>query len=70
MPVVVEEFVLREADGRTRLEYRGELAADLWVLGRWWGGVVARRWDAAVAASLGSVQQEAERRATAARRPT
>jgi hypothetical protein len=70
VPVVVEEFVLRDADGRTRLEYRGELAADLWVLGRWWGGVVARRWDAAVAASLGSVQQEAERRATAARRPT
>src|SRR6266508_2896622 len=66
---VVEEFVLREAGGRTRLEYRGELAADMWALGRWWGGVVARRWDAAVAALLGSIQEEAERRATAARGP-
>ena len=70
VPLGVEEFVLRDAAGRTRLEYRGELAADLWALGRWWGGVVARRWDAAVAASLDSIRQEAERRAAAARGPT
>jgi hypothetical protein len=63
VPQVVEEFVLQEQGGATTLRYRGELAADLWALGRWWGGVVGRRWDAAVAASLAGVGAEAERRA-------
>jgi hypothetical protein len=67
VPYVVEEFLLQERDGATTLHYRGELAADLWALGRWWGGVVGRRWDAAVAASLAKVATEAERRAAAAR---
>jgi hypothetical protein len=43
----------------------GRLAADLWALGRWWGGVVGRQWNAAVAASLTSIAVEAERRAAA-----
>ena len=65
VPSVEEEFLLREQDGSTTLRYQGELAADLWALGRWWGGVVGRRWDAAVAASLAAVAAEAERRAGA-----
>jgi hypothetical protein len=52
----------------TRLAWQGELAADLWRLGRWWGGLVARRWEQTVAASLATVKAEAERRATAAAR--
>jgi hypothetical protein len=63
VPHVVEEFELREVDGRTELEYRGELGADLWALGRWWGDRVARRWEAAVTSSLESLRVEAERRA-------
>jgi len=68
VPHVVEEFVLREHGGGTRLHYDGELAADLWALGRWWGGVVGGRWEAAVAASLESIRREAERRAAVAAR--
>ena len=62
VPHVVEQFELREADGGTELEYSGELGADLWALGRWWGSRVARRWEAAVRASLDAVRIEAERR--------
>ena len=65
VPYVVEEFVLEERDAVTTLRYHGELAADLWALGRWWGGVVGRQWNAAVAASLTSIAAEAERRAAA-----
>ncbi len=63
VPHVVEQFVLEEADGGTELLYRGELGADLWALGRWWGERVGRHWERAVRASLGSVKAEAERRA-------
>ena len=63
VPYVAEEFVLQEQAGATTLHYRGELAADLWAVGRWWGDVVGRRWDATVAASLASIRGEAERRA-------
>jgi Polyketide cyclase / dehydrase and lipid transport len=63
VPYVVEQFLLDETAGRTELEYRGELGTDLWALGRWWGERVARRWEAAVRASLESVKTEAERRA-------
>jgi hypothetical protein len=62
VPYVVEQFELREMEEGTELEYRGELGTDLWALGRWWGDRVARRWEAAVRASLGSVKAEAERR--------
>jgi hypothetical protein len=65
VPFVEEEFLLQERDGATILRYQGELAADLWALGRWWGEVVGRRWDAAVAASLAAVGAEAERQAGA-----
>jgi Polyketide cyclase / dehydrase and lipid transport len=63
VPHVVERFELHEDGGSTVLEYRGELGADLWALGRWWGDRVARRWEAAVAGSLETVKIEAERRA-------
>jgi Polyketide cyclase / dehydrase and lipid transport len=63
VPHVTEEFLLDDHDGRTRLTYRGEMAADLWRLGQWWAGVVAHRWEAAVAASLDAVKHEAEHRA-------
>jgi hypothetical protein len=67
VPHVVEQFELREVDGGSELDYRGELGADLWALGRWWGGRVARRWEAAVRASLESVRAEAERRSRSTR---
>ncbi|APU43433.1 SRPBCC family protein [Streptomyces sp. TN58] len=63
VPAVAETFNLTEEASGTRLVYLGELGTDLWALGRWWGGVVAPRWEATVAASLSAVKQEAERRA-------
>jgi hypothetical protein len=63
VPYVVEQFLLSETAEGTELEYRGELGADLWALGRWWGAAVARRWEAAVRSSLEAVKLEAERRA-------
>jgi hypothetical protein len=62
VPHVVEEFVLTEDDGTTRLTYRGELGTDLWALGAWWGNQVGRVWDHTVAASLETIKTESERR--------
>lgn len=64
VPHVVERFELRQDEDGTELEYTGELGTDLWALGDWWGGVVARRWEAVVRSSLDAVKVEAERRAT------
>jgi hypothetical protein len=63
VPHVVEEFLLTERDGGTELTYRGELGADLGHAGQWWGSLVARRWEHAVAETLDAVKTEAERRA-------
>lgn len=63
VPHVVETFALDETSGGTDLVYRGELGTDLWALGRWWGGRVARTWEAVVQASLETTKSEAERRA-------
>jgi hypothetical protein len=63
VPHVIERFQLTEQQGGTRLAYDGEMAADLWRLGQWWAGIVAGRWEAAVAGSLAAVKDEAERRA-------
>lgn len=61
VPLVDERFVLHEADdGSTDLEYSGSLGTDLWAIGAWWGGVVARRWERAVAQSLGDIKRIAE----------
>lgn len=62
VPHVVEEFALHEMGDQTELTYEGELATDLWALGRWWGERVARRWEDAVRTSLESTKAEAERR--------
>ncbi|MEV6527344.1 SRPBCC family protein [Longispora sp. NPDC051575] len=62
VPHVVEHFTLSSIDGDgTRLEYHGELGTDGWSLGAWWGLIVARRWQAAVEATVESVRAEAER---------
>lgn len=73
VPYMTESFVLTEptdpADGRgrtTRLEYRGEMATDLWGIGRWWGDLVAEQWERAVAETLDAVAEEAARRASRA----
>jgi hypothetical protein len=63
VPHVAEQFLLREAEAGTELEYSGELGTDLWALGRWWGERVASRWEAAVRGSLDAVKGEAERQA-------
>ena len=63
VPHVVEQFELRETAAGTDLEYTGELGTDLWMLGGWWGAAVARRWEAAVQATLDAVKLESERRA-------
>ena len=68
VPHVVERFELRETEDGTELEYTGELGADLWALGRWWGRRVALRWEAAVRESLAAVAVEAERRAGSSQR--
>jgi Polyketide cyclase / dehydrase and lipid transport len=67
VPHVVEQFLLAEQDGGTRLEYRGEMACDLWGLGQGWAELVAGRWERAVADSLAAIKAEAERRATSGR---
>ena len=64
VPYVVEQFLLRDTDDGTELEYSGELGTDLWAFGRLWGAAVAARWEAAVHASLTAVKAEAERRAS------
>lgn len=63
VPHVVEQFVLEEATDGTELHYEGELGTDLWAFGRWWGDLVAGKWEAVVRTSLESVKSEAERRA-------
>ncbi len=63
VPHVVEQLVLTEIDGRTRLAYTGELGTDLWALGVQWGNIVAGPWERTVACTFAAVKAEAERRA-------
>ncbi len=65
VPHVVESFVLAESGEGTELTWEGELGTDLWALGVWWGGRVARSWEKAVRSSLEAIAAEAERRASA-----
>ena len=62
VPYVKETFDLDEDDGQTVLSYHGELATDLWAPGRWWGNVVAARWEAVVSSSFDTIKEQAERR--------
>jgi len=64
VPHVVETFDLQVVAGGTQLAYTGELGTDLWAIGARWGDLVAARWEAAVAETLGAVRVEAERRAS------
>jgi hypothetical protein len=68
VPHVVERFTLREDGGSTRLDYVGELGTDFWQLGRRWGDMVARKWEATVQGSLDCIREDRERRAAANRR--
>jgi hypothetical protein len=63
VPHVLETYELRDEDGGTAFEYRGELGTDLWALGQWWGDRVAPSWEGTVAHSLEGIRSEAERRA-------
>jgi hypothetical protein len=59
----VESFLLSPSDAGSELRWRGELGTDLWALGEWWGGRVARAWTHAVHKSLQEIAAEGERRA-------
>jgi len=63
VPHLVESFLLAPMDGATAFRWHGELGTDGWLLGKWWGGVVARAWTHAVEDSLRQIAAEAERRA-------
>ena len=62
VPYVVEQFLLTDLEGGTRLAYTGELGTDLWALGARWGTLVAAPWQRTVAATFATVKAEAERR--------
>jgi hypothetical protein len=64
VPYITEEFTLTEDDGKTRLDYAGELGTDFRAAGQWWADQVAAAWQAAVRSSFKSIQAEAERRAS------
>lgn len=69
VPSVQEEFLLEDEGDGTRFTYRGELGADLWALGRVYGGrVVAPAWDRVVRASVEDIKRGAEERTKAHRR--
>jgi hypothetical protein len=52
VPHVAEEFTLTERRGITDLAYSGEPGTDFGIAGQWWGGQVAKGWEAAVRACL------------------
>ena len=63
VPHLVESFVLTASEGGTELRWQGELGTDLWAIGAWWGGRVARAWTNAVRTSLHELAGEVERSA-------
>jgi hypothetical protein len=68
VPHLAESFLLIPNDGGTELRWQGELGTDLWAIGQWWGGRVARSWTHAVQTSLHELAAEAERRTHTGRR--
>jgi Polyketide cyclase / dehydrase and lipid transport len=69
VPHALEEFVLEEADGDTKLGYRGEVGIDFYFLGRLAGRHWVRpQWERAVRDDLEDLKQRAEQLA-ARRRP-
>jgi hypothetical protein len=69
VPHVIERFELTEDRDATLFHYEGEMGTDLWALGRWWGDLVARRWDEAVRESVADITRIAQERAARRRRP-
>jgi hypothetical protein len=67
VPEVTETFQLSTTGVGTRLDYSGELAADLWAIGRWAGRYAATQWESTVRGSLEDIRVEAERRAARSR---
>jgi Polyketide cyclase / dehydrase and lipid transport len=67
VPEVTETFRLSATPTGTRLDYSGEMGADLWALGRWASRYAAATWESTVRASLEGIKVEAERRAPRAR---
>src|SRR5207247_5907921 len=63
VPHLVESFLLTANDAGTELRWQGELGTDLWAIGEWWGGRVARAWTHGVRTSVHELASEAERRA-------
>jgi hypothetical protein len=63
VPHVIERFELTEDEDATLFHYEGELGVDLWAIGRWWGDLVALRWEDAVRGSLAEITRIAEMRA-------
>lgn len=63
VPHVVEQFLLTDQATGTRLDYHGQIGADLWQLGHTWTHIVAQRWEHVVATTFTAVKTEAERRA-------
>ena len=69
VPEVTETFRLSSTEAGTRLDYSGELAADLWAFGWWAGRYAAAKWESTVRASLEGIKVEAERHAASSRPP-
>jgi hypothetical protein len=67
VPHVVESFLLEPDEAGTVLTWHGELGADFWAVGAWWGERVARQWERAVRRSVAAISAEAERRAALSR---
>jgi hypothetical protein len=67
VPHLSESFQLLPAESGTELHWEGELGTDLWRLGSWWSGTVAKAWTRAVARSMSEIGAEAERRAHTSR---
>jgi hypothetical protein len=63
VPYLVESFLLAANEAGTELRWQGELGTDLWAVGEWWAGRVARSWTQAVRISMRELGAEAERRA-------
>ena len=64
VPEAFEEFTLREEDGETVIEYRGEIGIDFWWLGRLAGRLwVIPQWESKVRPHLEGIREPAEERA-------
>jgi hypothetical protein len=63
VPHVIERFELTEDGNATLFHYEGELGADLWAVGRWWGNLVAERWEEVVRGSVAEITRIVEKRA-------